>query len=65
MYNNSHSSPSEIWNCPEAFEFICSKKWDELNSTDNSKIRHCEICDLNVSWSSNPDEFIANSKLDR
>jgi tetratricopeptide (TPR) repeat protein len=65
MYDNSHGSLSEIWNCPEAFEFICSKKWNELNSTDRSNIRHCEICNLNVYWSANSQEFIANSKLDR
>ncbi len=65
MYDNSHGSLSEIWNCPEAFEFICSKKWNQLNLTDNSNIRHCEICDLNVYWSANPQEFIANTKLNR
>jgi tetratricopeptide (TPR) repeat protein len=65
MYNNSDRSLSEIWNCPEAFEFICSKKWDELNSTDNPTIRYCEICNLNVYWSANSEEFITNSKLDR
>jgi tetratricopeptide (TPR) repeat protein len=65
MYDNSRGSFSEIWNCPEAFEFICSKKWNELNSTENSNIRHCEICNLNVYWSVNSEDFVTNSRLDR
>jgi tetratricopeptide (TPR) repeat protein len=56
---------SEVWNCPEAFEFLCSKKWKELNLTDLPNVRYCGVCSENVYWSANPEEFVANSKLGR
>jgi tetratricopeptide (TPR) repeat protein len=58
-------SISEVWNCPEAFEFVCSKKWKELNPTDLPNVRYCGVCSENVYWSDNPEEFVANSKLGR
>jgi hypothetical protein len=60
-----NKSFSDIWNCPEAFEFICTKQWDSLNPTDVTNIRHCDVCSENVYLSSTPEEFVSNSKLGR
>ncbi len=60
-----NKSFSDIWNCPEAFEFICTKQWDSLNLTDVTNIRHCDVCSENVYLSSTPEEFVHNSKLGR
>lgn len=65
MTRYSNRPISEIWNCPEAFEFLCSKKWNDLNPTDISNVRHCGVCSENVYWSANPEEFVANAKLGR
>lgn len=58
-------SISEVWNCPEAFEFLCPQKWDELHPTADTNVRHCQVCSENVYWSSNPAEFVSNAKLGR
>jgi hypothetical protein len=60
-----NKSFSDIWNCPEAFEFICTKQWDSLNLTDVTNVRHCDVCSENVYLSSTPEEFVHNSKLGR
>jgi hypothetical protein len=60
-----NNSLPEIWNCPEAFEFICTKKWAGLTPTDIENIRHCDVCNEQVYWSANPEEFVANSKQGR
>ena len=65
MTRYSNRPVSEVWNCPEAFEFLCSKKWNDLNPTDIPNVRHCGICSENVHWSDNPEEFVANAKLGR
>ena len=65
MTRYSNRPVSEVWNCPEAFEFLCSKKWNDLNPTDIPNVRHCGVCSENVYWSANPEEFVANAKLGR
>src|SRR5262245_7586449 len=30
------------------FEFECPKRWDSLQLTDDSEVRHCDLCDKNV-----------------
>jgi tetratricopeptide (TPR) repeat protein len=60
-----NNSLPEIWNCPEAFEFICTKKWDGLTPTDLENVRHCDTCNEHVYWSANPEEFVANSTQGR
>ena len=59
MTQYPNRSISEVWNCPEAFEFLCSKKWNDLNPTDLPNVRHCGVCSENVYWSANPEEFVA------
>ncbi len=65
MIRYSNRPVSEVWNCPEAFEFLCSKKWHDLNPTDIPNVRHCGVCSENVYWSANPEEFVSNAKLGR
>ncbi|AFY93960.1 hypothetical protein [Chamaesiphon minutus] len=60
-----NNSLPEIWNCPEAFEFVCTQKWDSLASTDLDNVRHCNVCNERVYWSANPEEFVTNSKQGR
>jgi hypothetical protein len=56
---------SEIWNCPEAFELLCTKAWHGLQQTDNPQIRHCETCQEHVYLSSTPAEFVSNIQMGR
>lgn len=65
MTRYSNRPISEVWNCPEAFEFLCSKKWNDLNPTDIPNVKHCGVCSENVYWSANPEEFVVNAKLGR
>lgn len=37
-----------IENCPMAFE--CPKKWEALASTEDPKVRHCDECNLTVTF---------------
>ncbi|PSB44134.1 hypothetical protein [Chamaesiphon polymorphus] len=60
-----NNSLTEIWNCPEAFEFICTQKWDGLAPTDLDNVRHCDVCNERVYWSANPEEFVTNSTQGR
>ena len=60
-----NNSFSEIWNCPDAFEFVCNKQWEGLNPTEVNNIRYCDVCSENVYLSSTPQEFVRNSTLGR
>lgn len=40
------SSEPTIRNC--VFAFKCTKKWDELDATDVSTVRHCQDCEREV-----------------
>ncbi|WP_310482301.1 hypothetical protein [Chamaesiphon sp. VAR_48_metabat_403] len=60
-----NDSLPDVWNCPEAFEFICTKKWASLAPTDLENMRHCDVCNEHVYWSANPEEFVANSSQGR
>ena len=35
---------SEIANCDSRFQVQCPKRWVELDSTDNIRVRHCNVC---------------------
>jgi hypothetical protein len=62
---DSPISPYYIWNCPEAFELLCPKQWDELLPTDSDNIRHCNVCSEDVYFSPTPAEFVRNCHLGR
>lgn len=45
-----------IENCDEHFAFKCPLKWENLQLTDDHKVRHCEACDKNVYHCNTVDE---------
>jgi hypothetical protein len=45
MSENGHIA---VRNCPVRFYFQCSRKWDDLETTDRDEIRFCHTCQENV-----------------
>lgn len=39
---------SVVQNCPRTFLFRCSKRWVDLERTDDDRVRHCNSCETNV-----------------
>lgn len=39
-------TPQKVLNCEMAF--VCHKKWDELDPTDNRDIKNCKECKQDV-----------------
>ena len=39
------------------FRYICSKTWEELQSTDNADVKFCKHCRHNVYLAHNESEF--------
>lgn len=58
-------SQTELWNCENAFEFVCPRKWDSLGQTESPNIRYCEVCSQNVFLCETPDEFVRQGELGR
>jgi hypothetical protein len=58
-------SETELWNCENAFEFICPRKWDALGSTESTNIRYCDVCSQNVYLCETPLEFVSQGNLGR
>lgn len=58
-------SETELWNCENAFEFICPRKWDSLGQTESPDIRYCEVCSQNVYFCETPLEFVRQGNLGR
>jgi hypothetical protein len=58
-------SQTELWNCENAFEFICPRKWDSLGQTESPDIRYCEVCSQNVYFCETPLEFVRQGNLGR
>jgi hypothetical protein len=48
----------EVWNCENAFELICPRKWESLKETDSSDMRYCEVCRQNVFLCESAEEFV-------
>jgi hypothetical protein len=54
--DNNPESSYEEWNENHPsfeFEFVCTKKWDEMKATENKKVRFCEGCSKNVYFCDN------------
>lgn len=45
-----------IENCDEHFAFKCPLKWENLQLTDDHKVRHCDACDKSVYHCNTVDE---------
>jgi hypothetical protein len=58
-------SQTELWNCENAFEFICPGTWDSLGQTESPDIRYCEVCSQNVYFCETPREFVSQGNLGR
>jgi hypothetical protein len=58
-------SETELWNCENAFEFICPRKWESLRQTESPGIRYCEVCSQNVYFCETPLEFVRQGNLGR
>lgn len=48
---------SEITKCESRFRFQCPKQWAELNSTDDIRVRFCNVCERSVTYCSTPEEL--------
>lgn len=48
----------QLWNCEHAFQNLCPKSWASLDRTDTNGVRHCTVCDENVTYCTTPDEFV-------
>lgn len=56
---------TELWNCENAFEFICPLKWDCLDTTESDDIRYCQVCQQNVYLCQTPLEFVNQGNFGR
>ena len=56
---------TELWNCENAFEFVCPRKWDSLGQTESTDIRYCDVCSQNVYFCETPQEFVSQGNLGR
>lgn len=37
--------------------YVCPIEWDDLESTDSSDIKFCDVCNENVYWTKTQEEF--------
>jgi len=68
MESNSvklNPSETELWNCENAFEFVCPRQWESLRQTESPDIRYCEVCSQNVYLCETPVEFVRQGNLGR
>jgi hypothetical protein len=47
------------------FVFKCTANWDEMTTTEDNLIRHCESCKKNVYYIREPEELMKAIKLNR
>jgi len=58
-------SETELWNCENAFDFVCPRRWESLKHTESADIRYCEACSQNVYFCETPLEFVRQGNLGR
>jgi hypothetical protein len=51
-----------IRNCPPEFRDACSKKWDDLQPTDDPDVRHCTLCSQSVYFCKTDQETIDHAR---
>ena len=56
---------TELWNCENAFEFVCPRRWEALGQTEEPGVRFCGVCNQNVYLCETPLEFVSQGNLGR
>ena len=49
---------SELWNCPNKFQFQCPREWKMLSRTGDAAVRYCSACAQSVYLCGTPREFV-------
>jgi hypothetical protein len=58
-----HLQVVELWNCRNAFEFVCPRYFSELEPTDDSEVRFCGVCQERVYQCRTPLDFVTHGEL--
>lgn len=53
----------ELWNCRNAFEFLCPQYFSELQPTDDPEVRYCGVCRDRVYHCATPLDFATHGEL--
>jgi hypothetical protein len=53
----------DVWNCANAFEFVCPRYWESLSEGADPNIRFCSVCNQQVYRCETPLEFVSNAEL--
>jgi len=51
-----------VRNCLAVFQRLCPLEWEELKSTENVGVRHCDKCEREVFFCASDEETIAPAK---
>jgi hypothetical protein len=55
----------EVWNCQAPLSVECPLQWDNLEPTEASDIRFCNVCQRKVFYCETPDRFIEAARQGR
>lgn len=58
-------SNTQVWNCENAFDFVCPRQWESLGKTEDPSVRFCGVCSENVYLCDTPLEFVTQGNLGR
>ena len=58
-------SNTQVWNCENAFDFVCPRQWESLGQTEAPDVRFCGVCNQNVYLCETPLEFVTQGNLGR
>jgi hypothetical protein len=53
----------ELWNCRNAFDFVCPRYFSELEPTDDPAVRFCAVCQERVYQCRTPLDFVTHGEL--
>jgi hypothetical protein len=55
----------EVWNCQAPLSVECPLQWENLEPTNASDIRFCDVCQRNVFYCETPDRFLEAARQGR
>ncbi len=58
-----HLAVVELWNCRNAFEFVCPRYFDSLQPTEDPEVRFCAVCQEKVYRCATPLDFVRHGEL--